>query len=672
MTPLRLILGVSVGIAAATTLVAQNPASQKDLPTFRGGVQLIDVDVVVTGKDGKPVRGLTQEDFEIIEDNRPQQIRTFSIVDLPFDPPTVLAERRARATEPDVVTNTAPEGRTYVLLIDKHPAEGDQFQGGPLRARHVLERWLDEVVQPNDRVAIVHTDGSFTHAQGLTNNRRLILDSINRTLQVESAATSGAPEAAVQAQLDKWRAIKDISERLGTIPGRRKAIVWFAFNVDLHPTARLLPRSLGGSEQPTTANLNDPVAAASSHILAAWREAAQAAVNNNVAIYPVDSEGLTTRLGLDVVVAQASLREVAAETGGIPIVNTSNFSDMFAKIVQDASSYYLLGYSPEPRHNDGDFHPITVRVRRPDVTVRARRGYYAPGADAKPPKPLPVPPKGVSIAARDALHKPVAVPGLGIDVSTVAFKGPRRDRSSVVITAHVRGQTLDFAAGRRLAISYQVFDVEGKVATGFYKVFGFNLGSESKALATGAGLQFVERITLKPGRYELRLVAEQPDGPIGSVVAHVDAAKFDDSLELSGVALATRRTSEVLLVGDRPLRSVLPGDATARRAFGPAGSLTAYAEIYTKLKETAPGRLPEAQIPASLAATIVTRDGSVVAREQAKLVTEEPADEMLRRGYRVDFDLSRLTPGPYVLTLEARSPQVRNRIATRQIPFTIQ
>ena len=81
MTPLRAVLGGSLGIVAATTLVAQTPSQPQDFPTFRGGVQLIDVDVVVTGGDGKPVRGLTQDDFEIVEDNRPQQIRTFSVVD---------------------------------------------------------------------------------------------------------------------------------------------------------------------------------------------------------------------------------------------------------------------------------------------------------------------------------------------------------------------------------------------------------------------------------------------------------------------------------------------------------------------------------------------------------------------------------------------------------------
>jgi hypothetical protein len=363
--------------------------------------------------------------------------------------------------------------------------------------------------------------------------------------------------------------------------------------------------------------------------------------------------------------------EVAEETGGVAIANTNNFSDGFKTIVQDASTYYLLGYSPEPEQTDGDFHSIRVRVKREGVTVRARRGYYAPSADAKPPKPLPVPPDGVSVAARDALQKPIATAGLGVDVSTAAFKGNGKD-ASVVIAAHVRGKTLEYDAGRRLAVSYQVFDVEGKVATGFYKVFGFNLGDESKARATGTGLQFVERVALKPGRYELRLVAEQPGGPLGSVVATIDAPRFDDEIDLSGITLASRRANEVLLVGDKPLRSVLQDDPTALRRFRAADGLSAYAEVYTGLDDRISTSRYDVINVATLTSTVTNSAGAVVARSQAKKVVGDAAGKSLREGFRMDFDLAKLTPGMYVLTLEARAGRSAKDAVTRQIPFAIE
>ena len=129
MTTMRPAIVVLVGILATATLLAEPTPGPQDMPTFRAGVQMIDVDVVVTDKDGKPVRDLTTDDFEIVEGGKPQTIRTFSLIDLPFEEPAALAARRSREVERDVVTNTAPEGRTYILLVD----------GGypDLKARHV-------------------------------------------------------------------------------------------------------------------------------------------------------------------------------------------------------------------------------------------------------------------------------------------------------------------------------------------------------------------------------------------------------------------------------------------------------------------------------------------------------------------------------------------------------
>ena len=65
----------------------------------------------------------------------------------------------------------------------------------------------------------------------------------------------------------------------------------------------------------------------------------------------------------------------------MPVIGTNDFSRAFADIVRDNSTYYLLGYDPTTERRDGKFHEITVRVKRPGLTVRARRGYLAPTAD---------------------------------------------------------------------------------------------------------------------------------------------------------------------------------------------------------------------------------------------------------------------------------------------------
>lgn len=657
MTLRRLSPGVLIVIAvvAAATLVAQTtPPSQpgQTLPRFRAGVQMIDVDVVVTDKRNQPVRGLTKEDFEIIEERQSQEIRTFTPIDLPFDTPNLLAARRGDP-EPDVVTNTMPEGRTYVLLADVAAED--------LRARHVAERWVDEVVQPTDRVAVVNVRGSGNDSQGFTNSRRLILSGINHMI----LRVAGPANDLTTRQLDSLRAIRDIAVRLGTIPGRRKAIVWFTRNPPVLYTTALSSASGVFAVQE------------------AWREAVQAAANNNVAVYPVDPGGLTTALGLDVLLHNDSMREVAEATGGVAVgVNSNDFSRGFATIVQDASTYYLLGYSPLHDVLDGKFYSIQVRVNRRDVTVRARRGYYAlPTAATRAARrsALPPAPPGVSSnEAREALLRAVPTRGLGLDVTTASFKGTGKE-ASVVIMAHVRGSALDDNAGQQLAVSYRVLDVEGRLAASFYKVFGFTREEESRATAFGTGLRLVEHLSLKPGRYELRLVAEQlapsgvegPGASLGSVITYIDASKYSDKLAMSEVIVASGRVNETSLTGDTPQRRVLPVNPTALRHFRPADGLSVYAEVYTKLK-TSPGNLPAgAGGNASLDATVATPSGEVILRRQGQRVSADPVDDVLREGFRTDFDLTAVKPGPYVLTLDAKSPVDRKKAIRRQIPFTL-
>ena len=216
--------------------------------------------------------------------------------------------------------------------------------------------------------------------------------------------------------------------------------------------------------------------------------------------------------------------------------------------------------------------------------------------------------------------------------------------------------------------------------TGAYKVFGFNLGADSKAQAAGTGLQFVERVTLKPGRYELRLVAEQlapsgvegPGGAIGSVLTTVEASAFDESLAISGVALASRRANEVALVADRAIRDGLPADPTALRRFRAADGLSAYAEVYTELDESrTPAQLSAISV-AAMTGRITTPTGDVVASAKPQRVAAGPAGKTLRESFRTDFDLTRVKPGSYVLTLEARAGRDQKRTVSRQIPFAIE
>jgi hypothetical protein len=117
---------------------------------------------------------------------------------------------------------------------------------------------------------------------------------------------------------------------------------------------------------------------------------------------------------------------------------------------------------------------------------------------------------------------------------------------------------------------------------------------------------------------------------------------------------------------------VLPDDPTALRRFRAADGLSAYAEVYTGLDDRISTVRYDAINVATLTSTITTPEGAVVVRGQAKKVAGNAAGKSLREGFRTDFDLAKLTPGNYVLMLEARAGRSAKDVVTRQIPFAIE
>jgi len=641
--------------AAAAILVvigcaAMWATAQDDRPVFRGGVQLIDVDAVVTDRDGNAVRDLTRDDFEIFDEGRAQTVRAFAFVDLPF----VARPDRESAPpeiEPDVVTNAGADGRLYVLLLDAPsapvmvpPSLGDYSY--TVRAKQVAQQFVRTVVQPGDQVAVVHVQGTFTDSQPFTTSRRLIEASIERYGRGRSGVDSLGDGEQLTRTRDTYRAIEDLSARLGTIRGRRKAIIWIGGQIDIFP-ARQTDR------HPTPEN---SVKAGS--LMFGYRDAMRAAARNGVAIYPIDPTGATTELGEDEMLRMGGLRAVAEDTGGLAVVNTSNFTGGFTEVMRDLSTYYLLGFEPDRDDRGHSFHSIRVRVKRPGVVVRARTGYYADASTRAVPRPAL--PRGVSAAAADALARPVPTRGLRVDVVTSAFKTTRRE-STVVVGAHVDGQMLQLVSGASLTVSYRIFDVEGRAAAGAYKVFDLNLQPASRGHVVEDGLRFVERVSLRPGRYELRLVAEQPNVALGSVIASFEVPKFDEPLAMSGVVLASHGQRALSLTHDATLRDALEAEPTVARRFTRADTVSAFAEIYAERSDEA----------VSVVGTLTTSAGAEIARVAADSVAPLPGSHTGAHGYRVNFDLRDVPPGEYVLTVEASSGRQVGHSVRREIPIAV-
>jgi VWFA-related protein len=169
----------------------------------------------------------------------------------------------------------------------------------------------------------------------------------------------------------------------------------------------------------------------------------------NTAFYPVDPRGLAvfdtpigkpttglpppgsttiTPLNVDSALLQArltSLRTLAEATDGLAIVNSNDLAKGLKRVVDDLSSYYLLGYYSTGKL-DGRFHPITVRVKRPGVQVRARRGYLAatPGAATAEARSAAA---GASASKRAELEPAAVAEARAIESAIAPLAGYTRD-----------------------------------------------------------------------------------------------------------------------------------------------------------------------------------------------------------------------------------------------------
>ncbi len=126
----------------------------------------------------------------------------------------------------------------------------------------------------------------------------------------------------------------------------------------------------------------------------------------------------------EVRLSQDSLRVMGDETGGFAVVNRNDFRDAFQRIVDDNSSYYVMGYYSTNDRRDGRFRKIEVRLPdRPGLTVRARKGYVAPRGKAPEP-PRPTAKDGPSPELKDAMDSPLPLTGLPLALDGGGVQGP--------------------------------------------------------------------------------------------------------------------------------------------------------------------------------------------------------------------------------------------------------
>ena len=604
-------------LAALSALHAQQAPPQSSQPpiTFKSEVNYVEIDARVTDAQGNFVRDLTQGDFRLMEDGQPQALTAFAMVDIPVtrpDPPLFAKT----AIPPDVVTNGVPfEGRVFVLVMDDLHTK---FSDTP-RARAAAHQFVDRYIGANDLVAIVNTSGTNKSMQDFTSNHQLILKAIDGAMgnkeesstvarlrdynQNQAAPGMNSTANASFNEMMRWnnarnsmRTLKNIADYLAGMRGRRKALVFFS----------------GGVNYDVVDAINN---AHATDVRKEMDDVIAAATRGNVNIYSVDPRGLvtgmedaieigsfasdnsimSTDLMNELRLEHDSLRALADQTGGFAVLDKNDFRGAFDRIIQDNSSYYVLGYHPTNDKRDGRFRNVQVTVLKPGVTVRARKGYVA----AVPGKKVAVSsdkPGATSPDLRDALESPVAITGLTVSVAPVALRG-NGGKVAVVMSIEVDGRALTFTTtpegtfADAIELTSFATDVNGKVKDGSHDELKLNLRPQTHAIVSKDAFRLIRRLQVPPGRYQLRVGVREGGGRVGTVVYDLDAPDFSKApLTMSGIAIASGSTSGMPTTTPDPsvteFKDVLPAPPTPTRVFPRNDTLAVFAEVYDNVGKT--------------------------------------------------------------------------------------
>ncbi|MFN7927546.1 MAG: VWA domain-containing protein [Blastocatellia bacterium] len=409
------------------------PPKPKDAPqkqddtTIRIETELVQIEVIVTDKAGKPVRDLKREDFEVKEDGKVQDVSYFSIGTINTPARWLPLEPKTKGTAPVPAPATpAPEvraGRYIVLAIDDlHLSFGNLVY-----ARQALLKFVDEQLTNDDQVALITTSGQLGMHQQFTNNREILKRAINRLAFAERRVTLSSSDVprltAYQAELiennDREALALAINDIISKLPGtsrqmaesqaRAAARGVVAENTSLTKatlsTLENIIRSLRGMPgRKTMVMLSDGFLLGGFNQGTGYdvRQITDAATRAGVVIYALDTRGLIAmpdafdasqpgfgneqppgaRFSMESAAIEANrdgLNALSRDTGGFPIFNNNDLSLGLQKIIADTEVYYLLAFEPLVSYRDGRFRKLEIHVKNhPEYKIRSSKGYFAP------------------------------------------------------------------------------------------------------------------------------------------------------------------------------------------------------------------------------------------------------------------------------------------------------
>jgi VWFA-related protein len=350
---------VLLAAALAAALASIDALSASPPPVAR-------LDVVAEDRTGRPVETLTIDDFEVIENGARRDIAAITFVKGDGALPPGEAAQPIESVS-DEQAEAAKDGtRIFAIFLDEyHVAAGD----GAAQARTLLSEFLDRTLGPRDLVLVVKPLDSLLALRAtrdLGAVRRAIAqfdgrkDSYEPRSALEASITAGDPARtdAIRAQV-VTSTLNAIAQHLGRLSVARKALIV------------------------VTEGFTAPARRRGEGALPTIDSVIRSANRGAVSIYALDPRALSLQpAGRPPADDSATdgrnvLTTLASQTDGVALLAAAAIKPGLDRLVRDLSGHYLLTLAGPDAGDGGRFHPVEVRVRRPNVSLRARSGYWS-------------------------------------------------------------------------------------------------------------------------------------------------------------------------------------------------------------------------------------------------------------------------------------------------------
>lgn len=693
----------------ATSVYAQQP--QPDDDVVRISSNLVQIDAVVTDKDGKPVTNLTAADFELLQDGKPQKITNFSYVNTEtrIQAQTNAARKADKNAPlpPPVPFRSAELGRVLTFVVDD--GNCSVTFGGMRAAREGLEKFVTEQMQPNDLVVIYQTRRGSKLLQQYTSDKARLLAIIRKLRWYPPDGVCSTTGSEYEPARNDSTLKKEGTQNFESEEDRKKREALDNFTRDKQTVGTIgviryaingLQR-IGGRKILFLLSDGLPISNGRSQVFDSFytvRDLAALANRASVVINPIDVRGLTAPGALasddfgirdagavDRVMAsralsdasrQSGLSFIADETGGKFYKNSNFLHNPIQQTLKSEKGYYLMGYQPEEDIFKGKkFHKIEIKLKRPDLVVSSRSGFYGVTDAEMRPKPR---------TGDSELYEAIAtpLPKAGLDLQLTAFFGNTVTEGSFV-------RTLLYLDGNQIAFTDEpngmkkaVFDVvavtlneKNGVVDEFNRTHTLRFPAANLPQVRQNGLIYTADVPVKKaGAYNFRVaVRDATSKLLGSAGQQIDVPDLKkNDLFLSGLTIG-----EITLKDGKP---VVPSVEKSENAFAPVlevsnpgvrkfrpGAVLGYSYKIYNAKPDATTRQPKLTVQVRL-----FHDGQLVTDGGAPQPAQiEPQPDMTRLG---DYGYLRLPPnmltGDYALQIIIKDLQA-NKTVSQWIDFEV-